>query len=205
MLLAAHQRNPLVVSSHHRWTQVSTLSASSCVSPSVHDSKGEAQSGFSVQNAPRRRRLLMPLAAPAARAVDEMRLPLLLLLLPATKDAELCNDESGKYPEVGAAWQRRGGRRRRREPAGALWRLHGDGETRSGRGENRVRSHPPNHSALLSPHTLLLPGHVTPRTGCIIRRRSHRPGGALIPAPDSPPASRISVPARPLGSKRQRS
>lgn len=38
------------------------------------------------------------------------------------KDAGLCNNEPGKYPE----WRRRGGR----AAAAAMWRLHGDEETR---------------------------------------------------------------------------
>lgn len=113
MLLAAHQRNPPGVSSHHRWTQVSTLLL-------VHDSKTQHS----------------PALNPALRvfccccSFTESR--------NEARDAGLCNEDSDKqYPEVGAARRRRGGR----APAGALRRIHGDGETRSN------RSHPPNHSA----------------------------------------------------------
>lgn len=88
---------------------------------------------------PRRRWPLLPLAAPAAGAVDKRRLSHSWLwpneVSASDKDAELCNDESDKHPEVGAAGRRRGGR----APAGTLRRLHGDAATRGRKGTERPR------------------------------------------------------------------
>lgn len=102
-----------------------------------------------------RRRLLLPLAAPAAGAVNKRWLSLSWLwaneVRASDKDAELCNDESDKYPEVGAAGQRRRGRYRPALCGGFTEKeRRADERARSGRGENPVRSHPPNHSALPS-------------------------------------------------------
>lgn len=166
MLLAANQRNPLGVSSHHRWTRVSTLYASSCgsFSPRRHSpALNLARTG------PRLLVRLLPLAAPAARAVNALWMSHWWLweneVSASDRDAELCNDESDKYPEVGAAGRRRGGR----ASAGALWRLHG--ETRERESTERPRREPcalPSAEPFCSPLThSSFPGTLHHRQGAL--------------------------------------
>lgn len=106
-------------------------------SPSVLDSKG---STVRLKIQPRRR-LLLPLVAPAAGPVNKMWLSHSWIwenqVSVSDKDAELCNDESYKYPELGAAGWRRGGR----ATAGALWRLQ-ETETRGTESTERPRREP---------------------------------------------------------------
>lgn len=161
MLLAAHQRNPLGVTSHRRWTRVSTPDVSSCSSSS-----------------PRRHKAPRPKPELWENEVSAN-----------DRDAELCNDESDKYPEVGAAGRRRGG------PASAG--VHGDGETRGWVNTKRPRREPcapaaagPSCSAL----TLLLSEHTASPALHPLEEAVQRCWCSALIAP------RISVPARPLSS-----
>lgn len=75
------------------------------------------------------------------------------------KDAGLCNNEPGKYPE----WRRRGGR----AAAAAMWRLHGDGDARMGKhgaAATRLGSAPICRSILLPSPSLFLLSLLTGST-----------------------------------------
>lgn len=174
MLLAANQRNPLGVRSHHRWTPVSTQSESSCGSLGTPagpcwsllvPQSTTAQSGF--KSGSRRRgggccRSLLPLLRRQrrGRGADSSRWR--SGVRGSDGDAALCNDESDKIPGGG----RSGGAAERR--------LHGDGQTRTERPRREPCALPSAGACcILSRHTLLFPGHVTPPAGCMIRPGHH--------------------------------
>lgn len=185
MLLAANQRNPLGVSSHHRWTQVSTLYASSLwsFSPRQHS----------------------PALNPAwtARRVFACCCRLLRLLLERLTGCGCPTDGFGRMKSAREtetpsyvmtsrtntrSWVQQGGGEEdghRRALCGGFTERCADGRARSGRGENRVRSHPPNHSALPS-HTPPSRAHYTtdrvhyPTQSPVWRNRTEACGVAVV-------------------------
>lgn len=178
MLLAAHHRNPLGVSSHHRWTQVSVRYVSSCLSFIPRCS-------------------LLPLMGRQTRC----GCPTKMKSAGATKTTSYVT----KSRTNNRRWVQQGVG----EEDGP-WR----GDARSGRGGNRVRSHPPNHSAFSSrtppsrPHhtTADRTHHPTARSnpfGVTVQRRAGQRSYALL-FQVSPRCSSAKIspsqPARPFSS-----
>lgn len=175
MLLAAYHRNPLGVSSHHRWTQVSVRYVSSCLSFIP-------------------RRSLLPLMGRQTGC----GCPTKMKSARATKTTSYVT----KSRTNNRRWVQQGVG----EEDG-----HRRGDARSDRGGNRVRSHPPNHSAFSS-HTPPSRPHYTTadRLSCSTQSpvwccRPEACGAAVIrTVPVSPRCSSAKIspsqPARPFSS-----
>lgn len=164
-----------------------------------------------------RRRLLLPLAAPAAGAVNKRWLSLFWLwaneVRASDKDANYVmtsRTNTRRWVQQGSGEEDGTGRR-----SAAASRRRSDARTGGHEAAaGRTLCVPIRRTILLSPHTLLVPGHITPPTGCIILR-SHPVGvtvqgraglqwyAVISPVPPRCSSSKISaslLPARPLSS-----